>query len=959
MALPAPARYGYVIREYSGWYQVSFKGDDGCRYAHAPESTSLWIERPSAAVTESADPLTDESPVSECSADAILGIININGSLYLNTVVRSEPVANVSFDQATAVDCRSSPIFSVKTVHMFPIDVPRDNGGMPIGRYDDPVLLGDDTVDWQKAQFDNSKNGNPASRDPGCVYPVIDINAGIIGDLNRLLTTGHYYSRAADLTHSLQRQWERDMLPLRPRRFPAEFSGRLASSPNGLYDGFPDADEQSKTLYELADPMFNWSQGMAHNIPPHWLTVLMQGYVGYCQQSWHGKRVEVLLIGRRSVYRAGTRLNARGIDSEGHVGNFVESETRLRVDGGPWKSFVQCRGSVPVFWGQRNIFTPAYFTRPINESEQAFLLHHKDLRDLYGDNVFIWILSLLDVKASEIFLVQALEHLMQTFSSMPIQLIKYNYNEKVKKSAVVPELLAFVNTKLMGKLRSMGYFDGSIMSVKDDVAVSKGVVEHTQRGVFRVNCLDCLDRTNAMQLMVAWVWLADMLDPHGLTNMYEYTEDGDNDFSGSLRQFRDMWCSHGDAISLIHAGTESIYSQHIREGRQSYGAFFHYTKTMVTRACSIVFSDEARQACLNLILNNAGGSKDSPRAVDTEITVPEPQPSQPASLGNLVIWCGTWNMNGAALSNQDNIHDWMASGAENGAEVFVFFLQEFVELSVLNVLSGRTEENKEMLFNGKILRALGELYRGRGVKFVHLKSCSMVGLYMTVFVSYRLAPSVKNIETTAVKTGFSGSVGNKGAVGMRFSIGGHQVTLVDVHINSGKLPTRVRIQELDGVMRNVFHEHAPRVLFDSDLFIFAGDFNFQVVVDDRYTTADIFRHIYGGGLDQLLRYDEFVSDVKNQLPFVSRLQEAPINFDPTYKFKKGTDFYDAKRTPAWCDRILYGGAGLPTRDQRVHCLLYRRHNLMISSDHKAVSALFVLEAQKAPEPEEDSPLIDL
>ena len=34
----------------------------------------------------------------------------------------------------------------------------------------------------------------------------------------------------------------------------------------------------------------------------------------------------VTLISRRQVYRAGTRMNVRGLDDEGHVANYVETE---------------------------------------------------------------------------------------------------------------------------------------------------------------------------------------------------------------------------------------------------------------------------------------------------------------------------------------------------------------------------------------------------------------------------------------------------------------------------------------------------------------------------------------------------------------------------------------------------------------------------------------------------------
>lgn len=79
------------------------------------------------------------------------------------------------------------------------------------------------------------------------------------------------------------------------------------------------------------------------------------------------------LIARRSRYRAGTRYFTRGIDSTGHVANFNETEQIVltdppqtdprtggivpgngRVEGRDRNSFVQTRGSIPVFWAEVN-----------------------------------------------------------------------------------------------------------------------------------------------------------------------------------------------------------------------------------------------------------------------------------------------------------------------------------------------------------------------------------------------------------------------------------------------------------------------------------------------------------------------------------------------------------------------------------------------------------------------------
>lgn len=82
----------------------------------------------------------------------------------------------------------------------------------------------------------------------------------------------------------------------------------------------------------------------------------------------HGRHMQLCLISRRSRFRAGTRYFRRGIDHEGHVANFNETEQLLLVEGpatpGAQRtsvddyaaklSFVQIRGSVPLFWAEVN-----------------------------------------------------------------------------------------------------------------------------------------------------------------------------------------------------------------------------------------------------------------------------------------------------------------------------------------------------------------------------------------------------------------------------------------------------------------------------------------------------------------------------------------------------------------------------------------------------------------------------
>lgn len=57
------------------------------------------------------------------------------------------------------------------------------------------------------------------------------------------------------------------------------------------------------------------------------------------------------MISRLSWKRAGARFRTRGIDDDGQVANFVETELILATEG-VTLSYAQVRGSVPLFWQQ-------------------------------------------------------------------------------------------------------------------------------------------------------------------------------------------------------------------------------------------------------------------------------------------------------------------------------------------------------------------------------------------------------------------------------------------------------------------------------------------------------------------------------------------------------------------------------------------------------------------------------
>ena len=85
-----------------------------------------------------------------------------------------------------------------------------------------------------------------------------------------------------------------------------------------------------------------------------WLLKVMCGSVEIRTVYVGSKQAKAAVISRLSSERAGTRFQVRGVDDNGHVANFAESEQAIFM-GEEVTSFVQIRGSVPLFWEQPGV----------------------------------------------------------------------------------------------------------------------------------------------------------------------------------------------------------------------------------------------------------------------------------------------------------------------------------------------------------------------------------------------------------------------------------------------------------------------------------------------------------------------------------------------------------------------------------------------------------------------------
>lgn len=109
------------------------------------------------------------------------------------------------------------------------------------------------------------------------------------------------------------------------------------------------------------------------------------------------------------------RFNVRGMNDDGHVANFVETEQAIYVDSNV-ASFVQVRGLVPLFWEQPGLQTGGgilriRLSRGPACSHPAFERHFEWCLLHYGPMMCI---NLLGTRDQEMMLSNAFkEHLAQ------------------------------------------------------------------------------------------------------------------------------------------------------------------------------------------------------------------------------------------------------------------------------------------------------------------------------------------------------------------------------------------------------------------------------------------------------------------------------------------------------------------------------------------------------------------
>ncbi|XP_047357885.1 synaptojanin-1 isoform X3 [Vespa velutina] len=707
---------------------------------------------------------------------------------------------------------------------------------------------------------------------------------------------------------------------------------------------------QKRSKSTTTDNRFFWNRMLHIHLlrygvdTSQWLLKAMCGSVEIRTVYVGHRQARAVLVSRLSCERAGTRFNVRGTNDDGHVANFVETEQTIYLNN-EVTSYIQTRGSVPLFWEQPGIQVGSHkvkISRGFEASKPAFDRHLTMIKQRYGQQVIVNLLgsSLIGSKEGEAMLSQLFQkhHNMSEHNDVPH--ILFDYHQECRGGNM--KNLSKLKAKVEKYLESFSLF----------YAAGKNVILE-QTGTIRTNCLDCLDRTNCVQTFFALELLAQQLSLLKLLEKQQMV-------SRFEEIFRQMWIYNGNEVSKIYAGTGAIQgSSKLLDGARS-----------AARTIQNNLLDSSKQEAIDILL--LGSTLNTEIADRARLLLPSNMLHAPPSVlremckryneyvttMKLRISVGTYNVNGGkhfrSVSHKDILlSDWLLDAPRHSSslvsveydnvpvDVFAIGFEEIVDLNASNIMAANFD-------NAKAWAKELQKVLSRDTEYVLVTYQQLVGVCLYLFIRPEHAPYLRDVAVDCVKTGLGGATGNKGAAAIRCVLYSTSLCFVCAHFAAGQSQVTERNADYAEITRKITFPMG-RTLNTHDYVFWCGDFNYRVDMDKDEMKEMIKRN----EIDQILQYDQLKVQQEQGNVFKNFL-EGSITFPPTYKYDLFSDDYDTSekcRQPAWTDRVLWKRRKqIPDIDSPTDWypgkLIYYGRAELKQSDHRPVIAIIDVEVYR-------------
>ncbi|KAL3426024.1 Polyphosphoinositide phosphatase [Phlyctema vagabunda] len=416
--------------------------------------------------------------------------------------------------------------------------------------------------------------------------------ARFLGILNNLdLTRSFYFSYSYDITHTLQHNI---------------MTEREAIAKGVAYPH----DHEYNSMFVWNSYLLQPASAALKNTYD-WCLPVIHGYIDQAALSVYGRSVYITVIARRSRYFAGARFLKRGANDLGYVANDVETEqivsevltTSFHAPGPKlfanpnFTSYVQHRGSIPLYWTQDNTGVtpkPPIEMNLVDPFYSAAALHFDNLFERYGAPVYV--LNLVKAKERtprESKLLQEFTHAidyLNQFLPEDKKIIHKAWDMSRASKSRDQDVIGTLESIAEEVLTTTGFFHNGD---------GKTTMPRVQNGVARTNCIDCLDRTNAAQFVIGKRALGHQLHALGIIGDTSINYDTD-----AVNLFTHMYHDHGDTIAIQYGGSQLVNTM---ETYRKINQWTSHSRDMVEsfkRYYNNSFLDGQRQEAYNLFLGN-------------------------------------------------------------------------------------------------------------------------------------------------------------------------------------------------------------------------------------------------------------------------------------------------------------------------------------------------------------------
>ncbi|KAJ6172456.1 hypothetical protein N7470_001523 [Penicillium chermesinum] len=550
------------------------------------------------------------------------------------------------------------------------------------------------------------------------------------------------------------------------------------------------------------------------------------------------------IISRQSSRRAGTRFNSRGIDDDGHVANFVETEVILWVAPGIVFSYVQVRGSIPIFWEQTPGLIPGQqkieITRSSEATQHAFDQHFEALALEYGAVHVVNLLS--EQRSGEADLsAKYRKHIARS-----------SLRQREADGSLEHSLLRLTEYDFQAETRGP---TGS-MSIESFL--------HQQGGRFGSD----------MQMRHSTLW-ADNGD--ALSKIYAGT--------GALKS------------SFTRSGKMSLAGA-LADARKSATRLYvnNFTDKARQKTIDLLLGRLANQIPVYLY--------DPVNDMVTEELARHA--SEFSTTRDIRLWVGSFNVNGRNEGPGTDLTPWLFPEADQSDEDPVIFgvaFQEIVDLSPQQIMS--TDPGTRKVWERAVQDCLNRRCKQKGTgRYVLLRSGQLVGAALMIYVKADSLHDVKNVEGAVKKTGLSGIAGNKGGCAIRFELCDTSICLVTAHLAAGFANYDERNKDYETIHGGLRFQKS-RSIADHDVVIWLGDFNYRIGLANQIVRDLVAQREYPKLYEHDQLNLQMVAGRAFQYYQEGRITFPPTyKYDigtETY------DTSDKGRIPAWCDRVLWRG----------------------------------------------------